>query len=64
MQGEWVTARTYQEMLDNCADGIEAHGVAPDTEAIKRHMEQFKDEESGLYISKTGYNVEMLIWEV
>ena len=64
VQGEWVTPRTYQAMLDNCIDVIEAHGNTPDIEGIKREMEQFKDEESGMYISKTGYNVEMLIWEV
>ncbi len=63
VQGVWETPRDYDAMIANCCDVVEAHGIKPDMDTIGVFIEQFKDPESGLYISKTGYDVEMLIWE-
>lgn len=64
LQGEWRTSRNREDMLNNCRDVIEAHGGNPDMANIEKYIEQFYDKETGMYISKTGYNVEMIIWEV
>lgn len=64
VQGEWVTPRSRRDMIDNCRDVVEAHGANPDMDGIEKYIERFRDEMTGMYISKTAYNVEMIIWEV
>ena len=63
VQGEWITLRTHKEMVDNCIDVLEAHSIKPDLDKIEIVAEKFKTSD-GMYESKTGYDVEMIVWEV
>ena len=64
LQGQWATMRNYQEMLDNCCDIIISSGVEPDIEKIKKYIENFKDEKTGMYVSKNSYDVEIIIKDI
>lgn len=64
VQGEWLTSRNREDMINNCRDVIEAHGVKPDMAKIEEYIERFYDKETNMYVSRTAYNVEMIVWEV
>jgi ubiquinone/menaquinone biosynthesis C-methylase UbiE len=63
VQGEWERTYTREAIIDNLANVVRSHGKEPDMKLIEEYIVRFKDEKSGMYISKTFYDVELLIWE-
>ena len=64
LKGQWETLRNYEEMTNNCYDIIKAHGEEPNMEKIEKYIENFKDKETGMYISKNNYDVEIITYNV
>ena len=62
VHGVWATLRTYDEMINNCVDVLEAQSIKPDLDKIRKFVENYKTGD-GMYESKTGYDVEMIVWE-
>ncbi|MDR2401437.1 MAG: class I SAM-dependent methyltransferase [Deferribacteraceae bacterium] len=63
VQGEWERTYSRDALIDNLKGVVLSHGRQPDIKAIEGYIERFKDEKSNLYISKTFYDVELMIWK-
>jgi len=63
LRGESRAYRTLDEMAAGARDIIEAAGVAPDPRVIREYLEQFRDDASGMYLSVTRHDMELVIWQ-
>jgi SAM-dependent methyltransferase len=62
VQGEWERTYSHDAIMENLTNVVISHGKEPDIKVIEEYIERFKDKLSGLYISKTFYDVELLFW--
>ncbi|MDR2104951.1 MAG: hypothetical protein LBP51_04260, partial [Deferribacteraceae bacterium] len=62
-QGEWEREYTREAVIDNLSNVVRSHKKEPDIKLIEEYITRFKDQATGLYISKTFYDVELLIWK-
>jgi ubiquinone/menaquinone biosynthesis C-methylase UbiE len=63
VQGEWEREYDHDGLIDNLSNVVRSHGKEPDLKLIEEYIEGYRDEKSGNYISKTFYDVELMIWE-
>ncbi|WP_265823550.1 class I SAM-dependent methyltransferase [Geovibrio ferrireducens] len=63
VEGEWIVPRTYEEAASNCRDMLSIYGVTPEDDLLEKHIRPHLDE-SGKYIERTSYSIEMIIWHV
>jgi SAM-dependent methyltransferase len=62
VSGEWTHTFTRDGIIANCKDLLTSHGYTADDKKISDFVERYNESGSGKYITKTVYNVEMLIW--
>jgi SAM-dependent methyltransferase len=62
LTGERHVYYTLDEMTANACDMVEAAGAEPDLRIIRDYIEQFRNETSGMYLSTTRYDMELVIW--
>ncbi len=62
VDGEWVVPRTYDEAVSNCRDMLFMYDIKPDDEILAANIKPCQDTESGKYIERTRYSIEMIIW--
>jgi len=61
VQGEWVKEYSREAILSNCLDVLAAHRLTPNMRALTDYIEQFWNAETGTYLTKTAYDVEIII---
>jgi SAM-dependent methyltransferase len=60
-KGQWRTPKNREDTINNCIDVLNAHKITPDIKIIEDYIERFREADS--YISKTDYDVEMIIFD-
>ncbi|MDR2869859.1 MAG: methyltransferase domain-containing protein [Deferribacteraceae bacterium] len=64
VKGAWETFRSFDDMLANFRDVLEANKYEVDDTITQKYTQQLKDEGTGLYKSITHYDVEMIIHNI
>lgn len=60
-QGEWVVPKPWDDFLHATMTTLKNHGLEPDLDHLHAHLQSFRDQ-SGSYIERTNYSVELVIW--
>jgi SAM-dependent methyltransferase len=62
VSGEWTHTFSREEIIANCQDLLISHGHTADYKEISDFVERYNESGGDRYVTKTVYNVEMLIW--
>lgn len=62
VKGQWVVAKSREELVDTCVTTLRDYGAEPDPDFVAAHVENFRDE-NGQYVERTDYVIEMIIWQ-
>jgi len=62
LEDQWVVPKNLEEALDACATTLTNYGVEPDHDLLRRHLARFEDE-PGVYVERTDYKIELLLWQ-
>ncbi|QAR32161.1 class I SAM-dependent methyltransferase [Geovibrio thiophilus] len=63
VSGEWAVPRTYEEAAASCRDMLSLYNIEPDEEILAENIKPAMDE-TGKYIERTAYSIEMIVWHV
>ena len=62
VEGTWVVPKDLDTLMDSCTTFLNQYDVTPDPEHLKGYLARF-EEEPGVYVNRTEYKIELLIWE-
>jgi SAM-dependent methyltransferase len=62
LDGQWVVPKSLDAALDACSTTLTNYGVTPDQELLREHLASF-EERPGVYVERTDYKIELLLWE-
>ena len=62
VRGQWVVEKNAEEMLDSCITTLQNYNIVSDADYIARYLDGFCNS-SGMYVERTDYAVEILLWQ-
>lgn len=60
-EGEWVTKRTPEMLVENAAAMLSTYRINPDKELIRDNIEIFRNED-GTYTDRVIYKIGVIVW--
>lgn len=61
VEGQWVVAKSREEMVSSCAAMLMPYGVTTDPAFLDAYIESFRDKD-GRFVETTDYRIELLAW--
>lgn len=62
LDGEWVVPKDLEGTLDACTTTLRQYDVDPDEDLLRAHLARF-EERPGVYVERTQYKIELLLWQ-
>ncbi len=62
LEGTWVVPKSLEERMDGATTFLNQYDVEPDPDHLRQYLAAF-EEEPGVYVDRTRYKIDLLIWE-
>lgn len=62
VEDTWVVPKSLEARMDSATTFLSEYNVTADQDYLREYLAQFK-EESGMYVDRTEYKIDVLIWE-